>query len=81
MFCAKGCPIEISLSFVAKTNDEIVGTVRLTKILWGKKPVFMLGPLGVLPKHNAKGIGKALLSAAVECRKITKRIIVDRACR
>ena len=65
----EGVPHEISLSFVAKISDEIVGTVRLTKILWGNKPVFMLGPLGVLPKYIAQGIGKALMNAAVDAAK------------
>ncbi len=70
----EGVPHEIALSFVAKVGDEIVGTVRLTKILWGKKPVLMLGPLGVLPKFDAQGIGKALMNAAVDAAKTQNQL-------
>ncbi|MEE9314878.1 MAG: N-acetyltransferase [Rhizobiaceae bacterium] len=65
----EGVPHESSLSFVAEQAGEIIGSVRLTKIMWGNTPALMLGPLGVLRKYKSQGTGKALMVAAVEAAK------------
>lgn len=52
-------------SFVATIDDQIVGTVRLTKIRVGGVPCWLLGPLGVSPELKNKGLGKALMEQAV----------------
>lgn len=61
----EGVEHELALSFVAELNGQIVGSVRLTTIMWGGKPALMLGPLGVLPYYKNLGIGKRLMETAV----------------
>lgn len=65
----EGVSHEMYLSFVAELEGKIIGSVRLTKILWGKNPALMLGPLGVLPNYKSQGVGKALMFAAIEAAK------------
>ena len=62
----EGVPHVPTLSFVAELERAIVGTVRLTRINWGEDVVLMLGPLAVVQVHKGLGIGKALMSAAVD---------------
>lgn len=61
---------EMSLSFVAELGGAIIGSVRLTHIMWGSGKVLMLGPLGVLPWHKNQGAGKALMQAAVAAGRL-----------
>ncbi len=65
----EGVPHETQLSFVAEDKGMIIGSVRLTKVLWGKSPIYMLGPLGVLPNYKSRGIGKALMGESVKAAK------------
>jgi predicted N-acetyltransferase YhbS len=66
----EGVDHEMDLSFVAERGGEIVGTVRLTKVNWGGDTVLMLGPLAVRQDLKGKGIGKALMAAAVEAAEL-----------
>lgn len=61
----EGVMPELDLSFVAIQNNNIIGTVRQTRISIGECSALLLGPLGVLPTHNNCGIGKALMLAAI----------------
>ncbi|MGW4531584.1 GNAT family N-acetyltransferase [Nocardia sp. NPDC004340] len=54
-----------TLSLVAEVHDRVVGHVCLTRATVGPFPVLALGPLGVLPNHQAAGIGSALMHAAL----------------
>ena len=65
-FLREGVDHEMDLSFVAQIHQQIVGTVRLTKVKWGGETVLMLGPLAVLPELKSRGIGKSLMAKAVE---------------
>ena len=67
----EGVEHEMDLSFVAERSGQVVGTVRLTKVNWGDggDVVLMLGPLAVLPDLKGRGIGKALMLAAVEAAR------------
>ena len=56
-------------AFVAEQDGEVVGEVQLS-ISWVDAAselvaVFVLSPLGVLPAHQRKGVGRALVDAAV----------------
>ena len=62
----EGVEPETHLSFVACKGEEIIGSVRLTKIRWGENTVLMLGPLGVLRKYKSLGAGRALMNQAVD---------------
>ncbi|MHA1598745.1 MAG: GNAT family N-acetyltransferase [Alphaproteobacteria bacterium] len=50
------------LSFVARDEDGIVGTLRFWPVFVGATPVLLLGPLGVVPGRQNAGIGKALMN-------------------
>lgn len=65
----EGIAAEPELSFVACKGTKIIGSVRLTKIKWGKDTVLMLGPLGVLSDYKSLGAGKALMYKAVEAAR------------
>lgn len=62
-------PHERSLSFVAEHDRDIVGSVRLTKFMWGEDVALMLGPLAVLKEHSGVGVGKALMAQSIETAK------------
>ena len=66
----EGVDHDMDLSFVAERGGQVVGTVRLTRVNWGLEVVLMLGPLAVLPDLKGKGIGKALMQAAVEAASL-----------
>lgn len=53
------------LSFVALAEGTVVGHVAMSTGRVGDRPVPALGPIGVLPKHQGRGIGSALVHAAV----------------
>ncbi|MHA2295086.1 MAG: GNAT family N-acetyltransferase [Candidatus Hodarchaeales archaeon] len=54
-------PYDKDSSFVLKKEEDIVG-FNITRFE-DKEP--MLGPIGVLPKHRGKGLGKAIVSLAI----------------
>jgi putative acetyltransferase len=49
------------LSLVATAGDEIVGHVVCSRGSIGGHPAAGLGPLGVLPAHQRRGVGLALM--------------------
>lgn len=70
-------PHRLDLSFTARIGTLLVGSVRLSPILIGTTPALLLGPLTVEPPFRERGIGKALLTKAVEvARDKGHRLIV-----
>ena len=62
------------LNFIAETEDEIIGNIMYTKAyIKGeddtKHPVIVFGPISVLPKHQKKGVGGALLRHSMNVAK------------
>ena len=63
-----------ALSFVARCDSALVGSVRMTPVVIGGKHHHpgghllghLLGPLAVAPTHKHHGIGAALIAAAHE---------------
>ena len=49
------------LALVAEEDGEIVGHILFTKALVGGQTVLALAPLSVLPAHQRKGVGSALV--------------------
>jgi putative acetyltransferase len=49
------------LSLVAVAGDQIVGHVVCSRGSIGSHPAAGLGPLGVLPAHQRRGVGLALM--------------------
>ena len=62
---------EPDLSFCCRVEKELVGGVKLTKILIGGNPALLLGPLVVAPEYKNKGVGAALMERAVTEAKNT----------
>jgi len=60
---------EPQLSFVAEQDGKLIGSVRLTKFIWGEQTALMLGPLGVLSPYKGKGVGRDLMEASVSAAK------------
>jgi predicted N-acetyltransferase YhbS len=59
-----------SFAVVAEVEGEIVGHVQLSTAWVGVNEVLALGPIGVLPAFQRRGIGTALVAGAVEeCRR------------
>lgn len=63
----EGCPADARFSFVALSDDILVGSVRLTAVGFGKEKAkaFLLGPLCVVRSLHNMGIGKALVDHAL----------------
>jgi predicted N-acetyltransferase YhbS len=73
----EGVRHEPDLSFVAHAGQELVASVRLTRIAIGGRPALLLGPLVVKPEFKGQGAGKALVRIAVEAaRKGGHRIVL-----
>ena len=58
------------LSFAAREDGVLIGTVRLWSIDAGSAgPALLLGPIAVEPARQGQGIGGALMGAALEAAK------------
>jgi predicted N-acetyltransferase YhbS len=55
---------EGSFSLVAEEDSRIVGHVQLSRAWIGTTAVLALGPVGVLPELQGRGIGRAMIEAA-----------------
>jgi predicted N-acetyltransferase YhbS len=65
----EGVKHENKLSFVALRDNQLVGSVRITRILIGERPALVLGPLAVEASSKNEGIGKKLMAEAVQAAK------------
>ena len=54
------------LSFTALADGEVVGHATASRATVADHPVAAVGPIGVLPDHQATGIGSALMNALLE---------------
>jgi predicted N-acetyltransferase YhbS len=59
-------PHSLDLSYTARIGTLLVGSVRLSAIRIGETSALLLGPLTVEPPFRERGIGKALLTRAIE---------------
>ena len=55
---------EGSFALVAEDSGTLIGHVQLSRAWIGPDPVLALGPIGVLPDRQGRGIGRALLERA-----------------
>lgn len=62
-------PHEQALSFVARSGEIVIGSVRLTRIVIGDCPALLLGPLAVRPEFKNQGIGRKLVSISVDAAR------------
>lgn len=62
----EGAAHELRLSFVAELGGRLVGSVRLTPIAIGDRPVLLLGPLVVDAAWKDQGCGRQLVGVAMD---------------
>ena len=55
-----------SFAYVAEEEGEVVGHVQMSRAWVGESAVLALGPIGVKPERQGKGIGSSLVRAALE---------------
>lgn len=58
-------PIDV-LSYIARTDQQIVGTISYWPITIGMAPALLLGPLAVAPECHNTGIGRNLLKTSLD---------------
>jgi putative acetyltransferase len=56
---------EGSFALVADEEGVVVGHVQFSRARVGEAPVLALGPIGVLPERQRRGIGSALMRAGL----------------
>jgi predicted N-acetyltransferase YhbS len=66
----------LDLSFTARINTLLVGSVRLTPVTVGPVKALLLGPLTVEPPFRSRGVGGALIKRALENAKAKKHRLV-----
>ena len=65
LFDALRCDGDLAVSLVAKDGDTLVGHIALSR-MQSPTGALGLGPIAVLPENQARGIGSALIRAALE---------------
>jgi putative acetyltransferase len=64
------------LSLVATDDGRVVGHVIISRARLDGRPVTVLGPIGVLPELQRRGIGTALMEAVVAAARAEGETIV-----
>lgn len=54
-----------ALSLVAENSETVIGHVVCSRGRVGDHPALGLGPIGVLPDHQGRGVGSALMHAVL----------------
>jgi putative acetyltransferase len=67
---------EGSFALVAEEDGAVVGHVQLSRAWVGETPVLALGPVGVLPDRQHRGIGSELMRTALEEARVRGEIAV-----
>ena len=65
-----------SFGLVIEEDGTVVGHVQLSRAWVGSDPVLALGPIGVLPARQGRGIGSALVEAALAAARKRREIAV-----
>lgn len=65
----EGAAADYPLSFVARVGTLVVGANRMTPIVIGAAPAFLLGPLIVDPAFRSRGIGAILVKRSIDAAR------------
>jgi putative acetyltransferase len=67
----------VRLSLVAERDSKIVGHILFSAIQIGAEDALALAPMAVVPDHQRRGIGSALIQTGLEqCRQAGHRIVI-----
>ena len=66
----KSPAFQLALSLVAEENEKIIGYILFSEIKIGEKTAIAPAPLAVLPEHQRKGVGLALLGSETYYPKV-----------
>jgi len=66
----------LDLSFTARIGTLMVGSVRQLPICIGDTPALLLGPLTIEPPFRGRGVGRALLTRALDAARTKGRRLV-----
>jgi predicted N-acetyltransferase YhbS len=73
----EGVEPEPGLSFVARENGTLRGSIRFWPVLVGAQPALLLGPLAVESEQRGRGIGVALMERGIaEARQLGHRAVL-----
>jgi putative acetyltransferase len=64
------------LTLVAEVDGEIVGQVTCSRGTLAGRPSVGLGPISVAPDHQRRGVGSALMEAALAAAEVTGEPVV-----
>jgi len=65
------------LSLVAEAGAELIGHVILSRGHLDERRVLALGPIGVLPAHQRRGVGSVLMRASLDrARRLGHELVV-----
>jgi putative acetyltransferase len=64
------------LTFVAAVEGQVVGHVGVSEAEIDGRPVVAIGPVGVLPSHQRRGVGSALVHAVIGAAEATRRRVL-----
>ena len=65
------------LALVACVGDDVVGQLLMTRCRAGNLPALALAPMAVLPEHQRRGVGTALVKHALAAaRAIDERLVI-----
>ncbi|HVY34292.1 MAG TPA: N-acetyltransferase [Caulobacteraceae bacterium] len=67
---------DLSLSFVAWAQNQVVGCVRMWPIVVDHAPAILLGPFAVDDAWRGQGLGKALVETACEAARTQGRGLI-----
>jgi predicted N-acetyltransferase YhbS len=68
---------EGAYALVAEEGGRVVGHIQFSRAWIGDTPVLALGPIGVLPERQGRGIGSALVAAGLaEARGRGERAVI-----
>jgi predicted N-acetyltransferase YhbS len=67
---------ERDLSFAALADEQVIASVRMTRVKIGSADALLLGPLAVRPVWKNQGIGRHILKMSVEAARAKGHALV-----
>jgi len=75
-FVRQDGPHDLSLSFVAIANENIIGSIRMTPIAIGSARALLLGPIVVCPDYRNAGVGSKMMNTALNAAQKARHQLI-----